>query len=70
MQHIWNHTNAKPKVKLFNEALSNIFKNFFPSKLKTVDDRDPSWLTQKITKLLKGKSNMDTALKMDKDRIL
>ena len=43
-------------MKLFNETLSNRFMKLVPNKLITVDDRDPPWLTEKIKRLLKGKS--------------
>ena len=32
--------------------------NFVPNKLKTVDDRDPSWVTENIKKLSKDKSKL------------
>ena len=34
--------------------------NFVPKKLITVDDRDPPWVTENITKLLKDKSKLYT----------
>ena len=37
-------------MKLFNETLSNIFMNFVPNKLITVDERDPPWVTEKNKK--------------------
>ena len=43
-------------MKLFNEILSNIFLNFLPNKLITVDDIDRPWVTEKIKKLLKDRS--------------
>ena len=33
--------NVHAQVKMFNETLSNIFMNFAPNKLVTVDERDP-----------------------------
>ena len=32
--------------------------NFVPNKLITVDGRDPPWVTEKIKKVLKGKSKL------------
>ena len=43
-------------MKLFNETLSNIFINFVPNKLITVDNRNPPWVTERIKKLLIDKS--------------
>ena len=45
-------------MKLFNETLSNIFMNFVPNKLITVDDRDLPWVTEKIKELLIDKSKL------------
>ena len=36
--------------------MTNLFRNFVPNKLVTVDDRDPPWVTENINKLLKDKS--------------
>ena len=44
-------------MKLFNETLSNIFMNFVPNKLITVDDRDPPSVTEK-KKMLTDKSKL------------
>ena len=38
----FSNVNVHMQVKLFNETLSNIFMNFGPNKLLTVDERDPS----------------------------
>ena len=43
----FSKVNVHAQVKLFNETLSNIFMNFVPNKLITVDDRDPPWVTEK-----------------------
>ena len=51
----WN-VNVHTQVKLFNETLSNIFINFVPNKLITVDNRNPPWATERIKKLLIDKS--------------
>ena len=46
----FSNVNVQAQVILFNETLSNIFMNFLPYKLITVDDRDPTWVTEKIKK--------------------
>ena len=55
--------NVNTQVKLFNEILTNIFTNFVPNKLITVDDRDPPWVTENIKKLLKDKNYISNTLK-------
>ena len=54
----FSNVNVHTQVKLFNETLSNIFMNFDPNKLITVDDRDPPWVTEKIKKLLIDKNKL------------
>ena len=55
---VFSNVNVHTQVKLSDETLSDIFMNFIPNKLKTADDRDPPWVTQKIKKLLKYKSKL------------
>ena len=44
----WNflflHKNVHEQVVIFNQTLMNIFSNYTPSKLITVDDKDPPWM--------------------------
>ena len=54
----FSNFNVHKQVKLFKETFCNIFMNFVPNKLITVDDRDPPWMTEKIKKLLKDKSKL------------
>ena len=54
----FSNVNVHTQVKLFNETLPNIFVNFVPNKLITVDDRDPPWATEKIKKFLIDKSKL------------
>ena len=54
----FSNVNVHTQVKLFNETLSNIFMNFVPNKLITVDDRDPPRVTEKIKKLLTDKRKL------------
>ena len=46
----FSNVNVHAQVKLFNEFLSNIFMNFVPNKLISVDDTDPPWVTEKKKK--------------------
>ena len=54
----FSNVNVHTQVKLFNETLFNIFMNFVPNKLITVDERDPPRVTERKKKLLKGKSKL------------
>ena len=56
--NVRSSSNTHTQVKLFNEIWTNIFTNFVPNKLITVDDRDPPWVTENIKKLLKEKSKL------------
>ena len=54
----FSNVNVHVQVKLFNKTLSNIFMNFVPNKLVTVDYRDSPWVSGKIKKLLIDKSKL------------
>ena len=41
---------------LFNEAILNIVQNFIPHDTITFDDRDPSWITSRIEKMINDKN--------------
>ena len=45
-ENLFSNFNVHTQVKLFNETLFNIFMNFVPNKLITVDERDPPWVTE------------------------
>ena len=36
--------NVDDQVHFFNDTIMNIFKNYIPSKVITINDRDPPWL--------------------------
>ena len=54
----FSNINVHTQVKLFNEIVTNIFTNFVPNKLITVDDRDRPLVAEKIKKLLKDESKL------------
>ena len=54
----FSNINVHTQVKLFNEIVTNIFTNFVPNKLITVDDRDHPLVAEKIKKLLKDESKL------------
>ena len=53
------------QVYIFNETLMNIFLNFAPNKLVTIDDREPPWMNDYVKVKLNGKtSSIKHMLKM------
>ena len=42
---------------IFNQTLMNIFSNYIPNKLITVDDKDPPWMNESIKKNIMAKNN-------------
>ena len=68
-QIIENHSNfnwhnafkdlaVDEKVKLLNETLLNIFRNYIPNKKIKCDYREPPWMTDKIKTLLKYRNKL------------
>ena len=47
---IFSHKNVHEQVFIFNYILMNIFPNYIPKKLITVDDKDPLWMNEYIKK--------------------
>ena len=45
------------QVTIFNQTLINIFSNYIPNKLITVDDKDPPWMNESIKKNIMAKMN-------------
>ena len=41
---------------LFNETVFNIIQNFIPHDTVTFDDRNPSWITSRIKKMINNKN--------------
>ena len=41
---------------LFNETVLNIIQNFIPHDTVTFDDRNPSWITSRIKKMINNKN--------------
>ena len=50
------HINEQ--VNLFNQTILNIFHNFISNKIILCDDRDPSWMNERIKRLIKKKKAM------------
>ena len=49
-QFMFSNKNTHEQVAIFNDILINIFSNYIPNKYLTIDDRDPSRMTEKIKK--------------------
>ena len=43
-----NNLNVDKQVELFNEYLMNIFSNFIPNEIITLNDKDPPWISNNI----------------------
>ena len=58
----WHYTfkdiSIGEKVKLLNETLLNIFRNYIPNKKIKCDYRQPPWITDKIKTLLKERCKL------------
>ena len=52
---LFSHKNVHKQVVIFNQTLMNIFSNYIPNKLITVDDKDPPWMNQYIKKKILDK---------------
>ena len=65
----WNfmflNKNVHEQVSILNTTLMNIFSNYVPNKYITVDDKDPSWMTEAI----KTKINSEKSLSKSKNFI-
>ena len=48
--------NVDDQVHFFNDTIMNIFKNYIPSKVITINDRDPPWLTDQIKRKINLKN--------------
>ena len=52
---LFSHKNVHEQVVIFDQTLMNIFSNYIPNKLITVDDKDPPWMNQYIKKKILDK---------------
>ena len=47
---LFSPKNVYDQVVIFNQTLMNIFSNYMPKKLITVDDKDPTWMNEYMKK--------------------
>ena len=55
LNFLFSHKNVHEQVVIFNQTLMNIFSNYIPKKLITVDDKDPPWMNEYIKKKILDK---------------
>ena len=49
------NANVNKQVEIFNTYLNNIFENFIPNEIITINDKDPPWMTSQIKKAIHAK---------------
>ena len=57
-ENILSPLETNEQVKLFNETLLNIFRNFIPHKLIKCSYKDPPWITKEIKTSLRKKNRL------------
>ena len=55
---MFNNKRVHKQVFIFNDTLMNIFSNFTPNKLFTIDDMDPSWMNDFVKSKIKWKNQL------------
>ena len=50
--------NVNQQVELFNNYLMNIFQNYIPNEIITINDMDPPWITDKIRNKIRCKNEL------------
>ena len=56
--NLFEGKDVNEQLRLFNETILNIFKNFIPNKNVVFDDSDPPWINEQIKTLIKLKNEM------------
>ena len=75
-EHLFLNKSVHEQVMILNDTLLNIFSNFVPNKLITIDDKDPPWMTEEIKvkiqwknkiyqEFMKSNKNHDNFLKLE-----
>ena len=58
----WNRAfsniDVNKQVDVFNETLLNIFQNFIPNEIITIDENDSPWITTKIKSKISQKKDL------------
>ena len=55
---VLNNLDINKQVDMFNTTLLNIFKNFVPNEIITIDENDPPWITNVIKRKIALKSEL------------
>ena len=62
----FSNKNVHEQVIIFNQTLINIFSNYIPNKLITVDDKDPSWMNESIKRKMMAKKHACKSFNVNK----
>ena len=56
-EHLKQIESPNEQVKLLNEVLLNIYSNFIPNQVKTIQPRKLPWITQDVKRFLRKKNH-------------
>ena len=56
-EHLDKIKRPNEQVKLLNEVLLNIYSNFIPNQIKTIQPRKLPWITQAVKRFLRKKNH-------------
>ena len=57
-EQIFQNMHVDKQVELLNTYLLNIFQNYIPNEITTIDDRDPPWFNSVIKDKIDEKNNL------------
>ena len=55
---VFRNLNIHQQVELFNNYLMNIFQNYIPNEIITINDKDPPWINNKIRNKILHKNEL------------
>ena len=55
-QFLFFNGSVHEQIYTFSNTLMNIFSNYIPDRLVTIDGKDPPWMTEKIKNKILGKN--------------
>ena len=50
---VFSNKNVHQQAQYLNKVLMNVFTNYIPNKLITIDDKDPPWMNDEIRNKIK-----------------
>ena len=63
----FTNINVNEQVQLFTQTIINIISNYIPHETITCDDSNPSWIDEKIKKLILHKNRAVSAYSRDRN---